>query len=292
MGINESSTALHPKLTKKLSHFEFAGKVLAKCLYDTIIYDPCLVNVHFSRAFYKQLLGLPIHYSDLKYDDPQFYNSTVKYILENNELEELELYFTANGVEETSNGNEYREINLKPNGDSIQVTNENKLEYLLLFTEFKLSLQVQKQIHAFAKGFYSIIKEDSLNFFDEQELELLTCGLPHIPIHEMQKYTNIKGYSDTDDIINWFWTAIQNFTEEEKAKMLQFITGSSQVPLEGFGAFIPPITIGKSIMPEGSLPTAHTCFNVIDLPSYRTYEDLATKILLAFTEGSEGFAFS
>ena len=74
----------------------------------------------------------------------------------------------------------------------------------------------------------------------------------------MQKYTNIKGYSDTDDIINWFWTAIQNFTEEEKAKMLQFITGSSQVPLEGFGAFIPPITIGKSIMPEGSLPTAHT----------------------------------
>ena len=37
-----------------------------------------------------------------------------------------------------------------------------------------------------------------------------------------------------------------------------------------------------------SLPRAHTCFNRLDLPEYRSYEELRSKIITAI-EGSEGF---
>ena len=36
------------------------------------------------------------------------------------------------------------------------------------------------------------------------------------------------------------------------------------------------------------LPRAHTCFNRLDLPEYRSYEELRSKVITAI-EGSEGF---
>lgn len=252
----DDSPTVHPRSCKDLSHFEFAGKVLAKCLYDTILYDPSLVNIHFSRSFYKKMLDFPIHYLDLSHDDPQCFVSKVKYIL-NNDIDDLgfDLYFTAE-TSDTDIG--LKEVELKPNGFNIVVTNENKIEYLLLFAEHKLFHDVEKQIHAFVKGFCSLIPETSLNMFDEQELELLLCGLPTLSVDEMRKYTILDGYESFDKVIIWFWVAVENFTEEEKAKLIQFITGSSQVPVEGFSSFNPPLRITKSFSGSGSLPCAHT----------------------------------
>lgn len=39
------------------------------------------------------------------------------------------------------------------------------------------------------------------------------------------------------------------------------------------------------------LPSAHTCFNQLNLPRYKSKEDLRSKLLLAISECSEGFAF-
>ncbi|KNZ55491.1 uncharacterized protein VP01_2663g8 [Puccinia sorghi] len=39
-----------------------------------------------------------------------------------------------------------------------------------------------------------------------------------------------------DSTVTWFWRAVRSFGQEERAKLLQFATGSSRVPLEGFGA--------------------------------------------------------
>ena len=39
------------------------------------------------------------------------------------------------------------------------------------------------------------------------------------------------------------------------------------------------------------LPSAHTCFNQLDLLEYETKEQLRERLLLAMHEGSEGFGF-
>jgi len=88
------------------------------------------------------------------------------------------------------------------------------------------------------------------------------------------------------------------FTREEKALFLQFVTGTSKVPLDGFGALQgmrgnQRFTIQKAYGgAEGKLPAAHTCFNQIDLPVYGSEQELREKLLFAIKEGSEGFGFA
>jgi E3 ubiquitin-protein ligase HUWE1 len=40
------------------------------------------------------------------------------------------------------------------------------------------------------------------------------------------------------------------------------------------------------------LPSAHTCFNQLDLPEYTSEDELREKLLIAIREGSEGFGFA
>jgi E3 ubiquitin-protein ligase HUWE1 len=54
---------------------------------------------------------------------------------------------------------------------------------------------------------------------------------------------------------------------------------------------IQPFSVHKAYNVD-LLPTAHTCFNQLDLPSYSTEEELRRKLVLAVMEGSEGFGFA
>jgi hypothetical protein len=36
--------------------------------------------------------------------------------------------------------------------------------------------------------------------------------------------------------VTWFWRVVESYSEEMRARLLQFVTGSSRVPLQGFKA--------------------------------------------------------
>uniref|UniRef100_A0A8C9D485 HECT-type E3 ubiquitin transferase n=2 Tax=Felidae TaxID=9681 RepID=A0A8C9D485_PANLE len=79
---------------------------------------------------------------------------------------------------------------------------------------------------------------------------------------------------------------------EKRIRLLQFVTGTSRVPMNGFaelyGSNGPQLfTIEQWGSPE-KLPRAHTCFNRLDLPPYETFEDLREKLLMA-VENAQGF---
>ena len=42
------------------------------------------------------------------------------------------------------------------------------------------------------------------------------------------------GYTPEDNVIIWFWKAVQTFDSELQARLLQFVTGTSKVPMNGF----------------------------------------------------------
>lgn len=69
-----------------------------------------------------------------------------------------------------------------------------------------------------------------------------------------------------------------------------------QVPLEGFQSLqgadgVKKFNIHKAYGTH-LLPTAHTCFNQLDLPEYASEETMKEKLLVAIREGSEGFGFA
>jgi E3 ubiquitin-protein ligase NEDD4 len=177
-----------------------------------------------------------------------------------------------------------------------------------LVTEWRIQKRVEEQFNAFIQGFHELIPSDLVNVFDERELELLIGGISEIDVDDWAKNTDYRGYDEKDPVIQNFWKVrnitikhcilflhmltplqtIRTWDSEQKSRLLQFATGTSRIPVNGFkdlqGSDGPRrFTIEKS-GEEGQLPKSHTCFNRLDLPPYKTYEALNAKLLWAVEE--------
>lgn len=267
-----------------LSYFKFIGR-----LAGMAVYHGKLLDAFFIRPFYKMMLGKPITLIDMESVDSEYYNS-LNWILEN-DPEDLDLTFS---VDEELFG-QVTVKDLKPGGSLVKVTNANKREYINLVIKWRFVSRVEDQMKKFMEGFCELIPHNLIQIFDERELELLMCGLGEIDINDWRRNTNYRGdYSDKHSVIVWFWKAVTSFDLETRARLLQFVTGTSRVPMNGFAELYGSNGPQKfTIEPWGtphSLPRAHTCFNRLDLPRYRTYYELREKLRVAIenTQGFEG----
>ncbi|XP_036279312.1 E3 ubiquitin-protein ligase SMURF1 isoform X8 [Pipistrellus kuhlii] len=186
---------------------------------------------------------------------------------------------------------------LKPNGRNVPVTEENKKEYVRLYVNWRFMRGIEAQFLALQKGFNELIPQHLLKPFDQKELELIIGGLDKIDLSDWKSNTRLKHCAADSNIVRWFWQAVETFDEERRARLLQFVTGSTRVPLQGFkalqgstGAAGPRLfTIHLIDANTDNLPKAHTCFNRIDIPPYESYEKLYEKLLVAVEETC-GFA--
>ena len=111
---------------------------------------------------------------------------------------------------------------------------ENKGSYVRLVAHHRMTTAIRKQIDSFLEGFHELVPPELISIFDAQELELLISGLPDIDLDDLRAHTDYHGYKPTDPCIGFLWTVLRGFSKEEKALFLQFVTGTSKVPLEGF----------------------------------------------------------
>ncbi|XP_041442705.1 E3 ubiquitin-protein ligase NEDD4 isoform X2 [Xenopus laevis] len=265
-----------------LSYFKFIGRVAGMA-----VYHGKLLDAFFIRPFYKMMLQKPISIYDMESVDSEYYNS-LQWILENDPTD-LDLCFT---VDEELFGQTHQH-ELKAGGSQILVTNKNKKEYIHLVIQWRFMDRVQKQMAAFKEGFFELIPQDLIKIFDENELELLMCGLGDVDVNNWREHSKYKnGYSQGHQVIQWFWKAVLMMDAEKRIRLLQFVTGTSRVPMNGFaelyGSNGPQLfTVEKWGTPE-KLPRAHTCFNRLDLPPYESFEDLWDKLHIAI-ENAQGF---
>lgn len=157
-----------------------------------------------------------------------------------------------------------------------------------LFAQWKIVDRVQEQFRAFMDGFNELIPEDLVTVFDERELELLIGGIAEIDVEDWKKHTDYRGYQESDEVVKWFWKCISEWDNEQRARLLQFTTGTSRIPVNGFkdlqGSDGPRrFTIEKAGEAQ-QLPKSHTCFNRVDLPVYEDYDNLKQKLTLAVEE--------
>jgi E3 ubiquitin-protein ligase HUWE1 len=251
------------------------------------VYRKEYLPASFSRAFYKQILGQPVDMEDLNSFDPEFYRS-MQWMLQNDITGTLDhLTFSHESYE----FGEMCVVDLKDDGRNIPVTNDNKQEYVKLMCAHKLTGSVQAQIDAFKNGFNDVIPLQYIRGFDDRELEQLIAGLPEIDVAKMKAntlydspYGDSYGYTAHDKQIEWFWKTLEkDFTKEEIGWFVQFVTGTSRIPLEGLN-----LEIHRSIG-QDRLPESHTCFNELHLPNYDDEETLKQKLKQAVREAHEGF---
>ncbi|CAH1273695.1 SMURF2 [Branchiostoma lanceolatum] len=270
-----------------LSYFHFVGRIIGMAIFHGHYIDG-----GFTLPLYKQLLGKPISLDDMESVDPDLHRSLI-WILENDITDILDNSFC---VEQDSFG-ALQTHELKPNGSDIPVTEDNKKEYVKLYVQWRFLHGIEAQFLSLQKGLQEIIPPHLLRPFDEKELELMVTGLGKIDIADWKAHTRLKHCTPDSTVVKWFWRAVESFDDERRARLLQFVTGSSRVPLQGFkalqgstGAAGPRLfTIHQIDASTDNLPKAHTCFNRIDIPPYENYEKLSEKLTCAVEETC-GFA--
>uniref|UniRef100_A0A8C6URB2 E3 ubiquitin-protein ligase n=1 Tax=Neogobius melanostomus TaxID=47308 RepID=A0A8C6URB2_9GOBI len=266
-----------------LKYFKFIGRFIAMALFHGKFID-----TGFSLPFYKRILNKPLTLKDLESIDPEFYNSLIW--IRDNDIEEcgLEMFFS---VDKEILG-EISTHELKPGGGDIQVTEENKEEYVRLVAEWRLSRGVEEQTQAFFEGFNEVLPQQYLQYFDAKELEVMLCGMQEIDLGDWQRNTIYRHYARSSKQIVWFWQCMKEMDNEKRMRLLQFVTGTCRLPVGGFadlmGSNGPQKFCIEKVGKENWLPRSHTCFNRLDLPPYKSYEQLKEKMMFAIEE-TEGF---
>uniref|UniRef100_A0AAR2L5S1 HECT-type E3 ubiquitin transferase n=1 Tax=Pygocentrus nattereri TaxID=42514 RepID=A0AAR2L5S1_PYGNA len=264
-----------------LEWFRFSGRILGLALIHQYLLD-----AFFTRPFYKALLRLVTDLSDLEYLDEEFHQS-LQWMKDNDITDILELTFTVN--EEVFG--QVTERELKSGGSNIQVTEKNKKEYIERMAKWRVERGVVQQTEALVRGFYEVVDSRLVSVFDARELELVIAGTAEIDLNDWRSNTEYRGgYHDGHIVIRWFWGAVERFNNEQRLRLLQFVTGTSSVPYEGFAALRGSNGLRRFCIEKWgkitSLPRAHTCFNRLDLPPYPSYTMLYEKLLIAVEETS------
>jgi E3 ubiquitin-protein ligase HUWE1 len=264
-------TTFHPNRLSSINpehlmFFKFIGRIIGKALYEGRVLD-----CHFSRAVYKQIMGKQVNLKDMETLDLEYYKS-LEWML-NNDITEI---ITETFSVEVEAFGEMQVVDLIENGREIAVTEDNKHEYIRLITEHRLTGSVKEQLDHFLKGFHDIVPAELVSIFSEQELELLISGLPDINVDDWKNNTEYHNYTAASPQIQWFWRAVRTFEKEDQAKLLQFVTGTSKVPLNGFKELegmngFSKFNIHRDYGSKDRLPSSHTCFNRASLPCCPLY---------------------
>lgn len=297
-----------------LQLFEFVGKMLGKAVYEGIV-----VDVPFASFFLSQLLG---HHHSIFYSsvdelpslDSEFYKNLTSIKRYDGDISDLGL--TLSYDEDVMGQLVCHE--LVPGGKSITVINENKISYIHLMAHFRMHTQIKNQTAALISGFRSIIRPEWIRMFSAPELQRLISGdNAEIDLDDLKKHTvYYGGFHGSHRVIIWLWDILANdFTSEEKAMFLKFITSCSRPPLLGFAYLKPPFsircvevsddqdtgdTLGSVLRgfftirkrePGGRLPTSSTCFNLLKLPNYSKKAILREKLRYAISMNT-GFELS
>ncbi|CAN0300286.1 unnamed protein product, partial [Discosporangium mesarthrocarpum] len=213
-----------------LEYFRFTGRVLGKVLMEHTV-----APYNLSLPLLKHFLGLPLTFSDIEFTDSDLYRN-LRWLRDNPGAAALGLDFTV--TMESFGAKEV--VELKPGGRNLAVTDNNKEEYLKLRLKHLMLDSIREQLWHLLKGFYDVIPTHLISVFDYQELELLLCGIPEIDVAEWKSHCRYLGdyrrQGDEHPVIQWFWEVVETFSEEEKARFLQFCTGTSRLPPHGFKA--------------------------------------------------------
>ncbi|GAB5568971.1 ubiquitin-protein ligase E3B isoform X5 [Prionailurus iriomotensis] len=249
-------------------HYYFLGRMLGKALYENM-----LVELPFAGFFLSKLLGtsadVDIHH--LASLDPEVYKNLLFLKSYEGDVEELGLNFTV----VNNDLGEAQVVELKFGGKDIPVTSANRIAYIHLVADYRLNRQIRQHCLAFRQGLANVLNLEWLRMFDQQEIQVLISG----------------GYSADHPVIKVFWRVVEGFTDEEKRKLLKFVTSCSRPPLLGFKELYPAFCIHNGGSDLERLPTASTCMNLLKLPEFYDETLLRSKLLYAI-ECAAGFELS
>ncbi|XP_047684314.1 probable E3 ubiquitin-protein ligase HECTD4 isoform X5 [Prionailurus viverrinus] len=188
------------------------------------------------------------------------------------------------------------EVELCSRGRHIPVAWENKDIYAAAIRSLRLrELQNAECVTAVRAGLGAVIPLQLLTTLSPLEMELRTCGLPYINLEFLKAHTMYQvGLMETDQHIEFFWGALEVFTQEELCKFIKFACNQERIPFtcpckDGGPdtAHVPPYPMkiappdGTAGSPDSRYIRVETCMFMIKLPQYSSLEIMLEKLRCA-----------
>uniref|UniRef100_A0A1J3CJ37 HECT-type E3 ubiquitin transferase n=1 Tax=Noccaea caerulescens TaxID=107243 RepID=A0A1J3CJ37_NOCCA len=282
-----------------LQKFVLLGTVVAKALQDGRVLD-----LPFSKAFYKLILGQELSSFDIHFVDPELCKTLVELqavarrrkvsekaqdlSFRGTRIEDLCLEFTLPG---------YTDYDLGPRSDDDTVNLYNLEEYIMAIVNATVCDGIKKQVEAFRSGFNQVFPIEHLRIFNEEELETMLCGERDLfNMNEVLDHIKFDhGYTSSSPPVENLLEILHEFDKEQQRAFLQFVTGCPRLPPGGLASLNPKLTIVRkhgSDSSETDLPSVMTCANYLKLPPYSSKDKMKEKLIYAITEGQGSFHLS
>ncbi|KAG0317140.1 hypothetical protein BGZ97_005870 [Linnemannia gamsii] len=248
----ESMNMMYPSPTSQYTHphnglelFRLFGKMLGKAMYEGL-----LIEVKFANFFLSKILGRTVFLDEMRSFDEQVFRNLMFLKKYEGDVEDLGLTFS---LDEDTFGT-HRTIELMTGGKDIEVTKDNRINYIFQVSDYRLNKQIQDQSRAFIDGFRSIIPLPWISIFSPQELHRVMAGDDiDFDVQDLRSYTEYQnGYFDQHPVIRNLWVVLNEFNSEEKRAFLKFVTSCSKPPLGGFKHLNPPFSIRLVVSPTSS----------------------------------------
>lgn len=144
-----------------------------------------------------------------------------------------------------------------------------------------LLLWQQRMLNAFAEGLGNVLPVEILPLLTGEELRDTMCGNPEVDVGLLKQVVEYEGYTAADKVIEYFWETLQEMTNDERKRFLQFVWARNRLPMRK-ADFDAPFKIQKdTLKTDQALPSASTCFFTLTLPDYSNQEILRDKLLFA-----------
>ncbi|GLA19421.1 hypothetical protein AnigIFM62618_007092 [Aspergillus niger] len=306
LGFVENTAEWNENVRDLLRRYEFLGRIIGKCLYEGI-----LVDVNFAPFFLlkwaltggtgsaQRETAYRANLNDLKDLDQGLYQGLLQLKNYPGDVEDFSLNFTVTDtIPLPDGGNRTTTRDLKSHGSDIPVTNQNRLVYISYIARYRLQVQPALQTNAFLQGLGQIIQPSWLSMFNQTELQTLVSGdSGDIDVADLRRNTLYGGvYTIGDDkeehpTVKLFWEVMEKMSNEERQKVLRFVTSTPRAPLLGFSHLNPRFSIRDSSEDQERLPSTSTCVNLLKLPRYTNANILREKLLYAVNSGA-GFDLS
>lgn len=156
---------------------------------------------------------------------------------------------------------------------------------------------VSSQMTAVRAGFNAVFPLDALKVFSPAELGMLVSGSETVSweVEDLRTAINADhGFTRESPQLDYLCQIMSEFDHEQQRLFLSFITGSPRLPVGGFKALRPRLTVVRKNVskPDEELPSVMTCQNYLKLPPYSGVDICRSRILTAMTEGQGSFLLS
>ncbi|XP_030061835.1 E3 ubiquitin-protein ligase HECTD3 [Microcaecilia unicolor] len=168
-----------------------------------------------------------------------------------------------------------RLVELIPNGSSTIVRYEDRKEFIHLVQKARLE-ESKEQIAAIQAGLLRVVPQAVLDLLTWQELEKSVSGDPEVTVEALKKLTRFEELEQSDPRVQYFWEALNNFTNEDRSRFLRFITGRSRLPAP---IYVYPDKSGSEV--TDALPESSTCSCTLFLPKYASAKICEEKLRYA-----------